>query len=254
MNEAANDKYTSEESPAILGMAESVHDAGESTPWRRFLAKWKTTHVLLGLMPVMFALGLGMGYVLWGREGTTSAPQQQVRRYNVPVDDDPAIGPTDAPITLIEFSDYECPYCRRWHNEVYVRLAKEYGDKIRFVYRDFPLTSIHPNALPAAVAANCAYEQGMFWEFHDLLFSGTGLGNAYYLQYANELGLDLEAFQACLDAERFQQEVQADFSYAAALGVRSTPTFFLNGIPIVGAQPYEVFKQIIEKELAGEIP
>lgn len=247
-------KTVSEAAPTPLKEQEAVHRRGLLARGRALMERLGTTRLLLLLLPVMFFLGLGAGYAVWGKAGSTPAPQQQVRRYSVPVDDDPAIGPKDAPITLIEFSDYECPYCRRWHNEVYLRLMQEYGDKIRFVYRDFPLTSIHPNALPAAIAANCAYEQGAFWQFHDLLFTGGGLGESYYLQYANELGLDLEAFQACLDAEQSLQEVQADFNYAAALGVRSTPTFFLNGLPIVGAQPYEVFKQVIDKELAGEIP
>lgn len=245
------------EENVLGGSAEEQEKAGF---WKKLAAGLKKPLVLYLLMPVVFALGLGSGYLIWGQGNDAgaaaaggSAPQE-VRRYDVPLDDDPSIGPSNAPITIIEFSDYECPFCRRWHNEVYLRLREEYGDKIRFVYRDFPLTSIHPNALPAAEAANCANEQNVFWEFHDLLFNGTSLGESIYLQYAQQLGLDMEKFQACLDSGRYSQEVQADFQYAASLGVRSTPTFFLNGIPIVGAQPYEIFKQVIDRELAGEIP
>jgi protein-disulfide isomerase len=180
---------------------------------------------------------------------------QQVIRYDVPIDDDPVLGPDDAPITLIEFSDYECPYCRRWHLEVFPRLLENYSDKIRFVYRDFPLTSIHPNAVPAAEAANCAHEQDMFWEFNEALFSmRLGLNQDAYLAYAEELELDLEAFSECVSSGRHQAEVLADLQWASNLGVRSTPTFFLNGIALVGAQPYELFQEVIEKELAGEIP
>ena len=179
----------------------------------------------------------------------------RVHRYDVPVDDDPVLGSADAPITIIEFSDYECPYCKRFHNEVLPRLIKEYGDKIRFVYRDFPLSSMHSNSESAAEAANCAGEQNAYWQFSDKLFGGEfPLGKNAYLKYAEQLNLDMTTFGECLSSKRQHAEVMADLSYATQLGIRSTPTFFLNGIPIVGAQPYEVFKQVIDKELAGEIP
>jgi protein-disulfide isomerase len=134
-------------------------------------------------------------------------------------------------------------------------LIDAYGDQIRFVYRDFPLESIHANAKPAAEAANCANEQGEFWEYHDKLFSmELGLSSEAYQEYATQLGLDIDEFQECFESGRYQEEVQLDFEFAANLGVRSTPTFFVNGIAVVGAQPFEVFQQVIEKELAGEIP
>lgn len=234
-------------------------------------------HLFAVLLPVSFVLGLGLGYLVWGRapgllqNDTRSAAeesaltaasqsgnqntQSQVVRYDVPVDDDPALGPANAPITIIEFSDYECPYCRRWHDEVFGRLVETYPEQVRLVYRDFPLSSIHANAFPAAEAANCANEQGAFWEFHDRLFSmELGLGTDAYRQYASQLGLDTQAFIKCLESGRYREEIQADYDFAADLGVRSTPTFFINGIAIVGAQPFEVFQQVIEKELAGEIP
>jgi protein-disulfide isomerase len=130
-----------------------------------------------------------------------------------------------------------------------------YGDQVRFVYRDFPLDSIHANARPAAEAANCANEQGVFWDYHDKLFSmELGLSPDAYQEYASQLDLDEEAFQECIESGRYQQEVQSDFEFAANLGVRSTPTFFINGIAVVGAQPFEIFQQVIERELAGEIP
>jgi protein-disulfide isomerase len=176
-------------------------------------------------------------------------------RYEIPVDDDPMLGLSDAPITIVEFSDYECPYCRRWHTDVYPSLLETYGDQIRFVYRDFPLESIHANAKPAAEAANCAYEQGAFWEYHDKLFGmQLGLSSQAYQEYASQLELDEAAFQECIESGRYQEEVQSDFEFAANLGVRSTPTFFINGIAVVGAQPFEVFQEVIERELAGEIP
>ncbi len=209
--------------------------------------------------PVIFLLGLGSGWLLWGRDGAKSGVDVKVdpnvKRYDVPIDDDPVIGADNAEITIIEFSDYQCPYCSRWYSEVFDRLMQEYDGKIRFVYRDFPLSAIHPDATPAAEAANCAGEQGVYWQFHRALFSGRyGLGSTAYEQYAAELGLDAVAFSECMAERRYADEVAQDFSFASQLGVRSTPTFFINGMAVVGAQPYEVFQQIIDKELAGEIP
>lgn len=224
---------------------------------------FKRSHVYMALVPLAFVVGLAVGYLFWGRSerAVAAAPQQaanqqdqSVRRYDVPEDDDPSLGPADAPITIIEFSDYECPYCRKWYSEVFLRLRQDYADKVRVVFRDFPLSSIHPNAIDAAMAANCAGDQGAYWQFHDLLFSDSDLGEQVYLDYAARLKLDLTAFQSCLASGKFKDEVMADYQYAAALGVRSTPTFFINGIPVIGAQPYEVFREVIEKELAGEIP
>jgi protein-disulfide isomerase len=235
-------------------------------------------HIYAILMPLVFGLGLGIGYLVWGRlpAGTASATvdqstsetgadpaaaqvstpaTSQIVRYDVPVDDDPAIGPEDAPITIVEFSDYECPYCRKWHSEVFTKLQDEYPQQVRLVYRDFPLSSIHANAAPAAEAANCANEQGKFWPYHENLFSmELGLSDEAYQKYATRLGMNVQSFQECMESNRYEAEVQADYQFAADLGVRSTPTFFINGIAIVGAQPFDVFKQVIDKELAGEIP
>ena len=147
------------------------------------------------------------------------------------------------------------PLLQRWNADVYGELKEQYPDQVRLVYRDFPLESIHANAFPAAEAANCANEQGQFWPYHDMLFSmEKGLSTRAYTDYASELGLNLDDFEACLESGKYKEEVQADFDFAAELGVRSTPTFFINGIALVGAQPFEVFQDVIEKELAGEIP
>lgn len=225
---------------------------------------FKRSHFYTALLPAVFLAGLAVGYLLWGRGNSASAPrqtgqsqpaaqQQTVKRYDVPEDEDPSIGPANAAITIIEFSDYECPFCRKWFSEVYVRLLRDYPTQVRLVFRDFPLASIHPNATPAAEAANCAGDQGAYWEFHDMLFTGLEFGLDVYLQYASSLNLNVDEFKACVESRRHNYEVMGDYQFAAALGVRSTPTFFINGIPVVGAQPYEVFKELIEKELAGEI-
>lgn len=219
------------------------------------------------LLPLAFVLGLGAGYLVWGQgrspetQPAAAAPPaaaeatRQIIRYDVPVDDDPFLGPENAAITIIEFSDYECPYCTRWHAEVWPQLQQAYPGQVRLVYRDFPLDSIHANAIPAAEAAGCAGEQGAYWDYHNRLFLGDyGLGREAFDKYASELKLDSAAFEQCLDSRRYQAEVTADYQYAFELGVRSTPTFFVNGIALVGAQPFEVFKQLIDQELAGELP
>lgn len=213
-------------------------------------------------LPLLFVLGLGSGWLIWGRapaaQAQTSADVQipaQVTRYDVSTDDDPSLGPADAPITIIEFSDYQCPFCIRWYQTVSSRLLKDYQGKIRFVYRDLPLSAIHPEAQAAAEAADCAGEQSAYWQYHDALFSEKyGLGVDAYDRYATDLSLNTQAFNLCLAQHRYKSEVDADASYATDLGVNSTPAFFINGLYVMGAQPYEVFQQIIDKELAGQIP
>ena len=225
----------------------------------------RRANLFLALIPLAFIMGLVAGFLFWGLKDSYSpeaaaavtepATTPAINRYEVPVDDDPSLGPQDAPITIVEFSDFECPFCTKWYVEVWPRLQEAFPDQIRLVYRDFPLSNIHGNAIPAAEAANCAGEQNQYWEYHDLLFQAEqGLGVEAFRQYASEIGLDEIAFNECLESRRYQDEVDADYRFATELGVRSTPTFFINGIPLVGAQPFEVFKDVITKELAGEIP
>jgi len=203
--------------------------------------------LLYWLLPLVFLLGLGSGYLLWGRQGladSAAAPSL--------VDDDPSLGPADAPVTIVEFGDYQCPFCQRWHNLILPQLLAQYPNQIRYVYRDFPLSG-HAQALPAAIAANCAAEQDAFWRYHDAIFSMTyGLGDEAYRRYAADLGLDSDRFAECLHNPRPRQEVLDDYRAAIRLGVQSTPTFFINGTPLIGAQPLEAFQQIIEAELAAK--
>jgi protein-disulfide isomerase len=232
---------------------------------------FKRSHFYLVMTVFAFAAGILLGYVVWGFDpvgGSSGAAAQaggpvveapvteepQFVRYDVASEGFPSIGPEDAPITIIEFSDYQCPYCRRWHQEVYQPLLAAYPGQIRLVYRQLPLTSIHPDAFPAAEAAMCAGDQNAYWPFHDKLFGGDSLGKDVYVQYAQDLGLDLSAFESCIADHKYLDTVQSDLDFAVNLGVSSTPTFFINGLAIVGAQPLNVFKQVIDKELAGEIP
>lgn len=205
----------------------------------------KANTSLLWLLPLTFLLGLGSGYLLWGRQDATLAKPSASSL----IDDDAVLGPAEAPITIVEFGDYQCPYCQYWHNAILPQLLAAYPDQIRYVYRDFPLTG-HPQAIPAAVAANCAAEQDAFWRFHDALFSMTyGLDEEAYRRYAANLGLATDQFAECLSSDRARQEVLDDYHEAVRLGVQSTPTFFINDVPLVGAQPFEAFQQIIEAEL-----
>jgi protein-disulfide isomerase len=206
-----------------------------------------------------FLVGIASGFLIWGN-GTPAVaaaqPEtQSLKRITVEEGGNPSIGPADAPITIIEFSDYQCPFCQQWHDQVFQRLLDEYPTQVRIVYRDFPLTSIHPQSVPAASAADCANEQDAYWPYHGKLFSYEyELGRDAYLKYAQEINLDMTAFTTCLDSNRYKDEVLADMNYGSTLGVYSTPTFYVNGMYLLGAQPYETFKALIDKELAGEIP
>ena len=137
---------------------------------------------------------------------------------------------------------------------MYEALLDSYPGQIRVVYRHLPLTSIHPDAFSAAEAAMCAGEQDAFWSYHEKLFSSETLGSQVYTQYAQELTLDITAFESCMTAHKYQEAIQTDSDFAINLGISSTPTFFINGLALVGAQPLDAFKQVIDKELAGEIP
>ncbi len=218
--------------------------------------------VYSALLPVAFVTGLAAGYLFWGRdtvapanpvdlgvvaEETAPGTPEEPTRFDVSTDDDPALGPEDAPITIIEFSDFRCPYCSVFHVETFAALMARYPGQIHFVYRDFPVVG----GFEAALAAECADEQGAFWEFHDLLFSREypDLNRDAFAAYAEKLDLDVEGLLTCVDEERYSEEVEADARYASGLGITGTPTFFINGIPMVGAQPLEAFIQVIEYEL-----
>jgi predicted DsbA family dithiol-disulfide isomerase len=166
----------------------------------------------------------------------------------------PARGPENARITIIEFSDFECPFCKRADAVVKQVLAK-YPNDVRVVYRHLPLVSIHPRAQPAAEASSCAGDQGKFWEFHDKLFENQkALQEEDLLGYATELGLDTDAFQACISSGTHRATVTSDAAAAEGAGVTGTPAFFVNGVLLTGAQPAEEFYEVIEAELATEPP
>ena len=170
-------------------------------------------------------------------------------RQKVAAADSPTKGPASAPVELIEFSDFQCPFCLRAHPTV-TQVLSTYGDRIRFVYRNYPLPN-HPNARPAAEAAQCAAEQGKFWAYHDRLFAEPNkLADGDLKQVAAALGLDGARFNSCFDSHKYKAHVDADIQAGNEAGVSGTPSFFINGRMVTGAQPFEAFKRVIDEELA----
>jgi protein-disulfide isomerase len=161
-----------------------------------------------------------------------------------------ARGPENAPVTIVEFSDYQCPFCLRAEPTV-AAVLERYGDRVRLEYRHLPLVQIHPRAQPAAVAAVCADKQGKFWDYHARLFQNQkALEDADLKKYASEVGLDGKAFDECRAHPEAAQRVNADMEAAGRAGIDGTPAFLVNGILLSGARPFEDFVRLIEAELA----
>src|SRR6185295_9376207 len=164
--------------------------------------------------------------------------------------DDPAIGPASAPVTLVEFSDFQCPFCQRVAPTL-KQVKQKYGDKVRVVWKDFPLTQIHPQAFKAGEAGHCAAEQGKFWEYHDQLFANQqALMPDDLKKYAAAVGMDGARFNSCLDMSKHAEVVRDGVAQGNRLGINSTPTVFVNGRRVSGAQPYEMFAAAIDEELS----
>lgn len=165
---------------------------------------------------------------------------------------DPSIGPSDAKVIIVEYSDFECPFCQRAEATV-KQVLDEYEGRIRLIYRNYPL-SFHNNAQAAAEAGELAHEQGKFWEMHAKMFENRlSLKKSDLKQYAEDVGLDMEEFNAGLESGRYKAEVERDIADGNALGVEGVPAFFINGRPLIGAQPIEEFRKIIDEELAKAI-
>ncbi len=193
------------------------------------------------------------------------APQlpQEDPEVTVSIDDDPVLGNSDAPVTIIEFSDYQCPFCKRFFNTTFPDLEREYikTGKVKYVFRDFPL-DFHKQATKAAEAAHCAGEQGKYWDMHDKIFKNQSEIQVENLKtYASDIGLNTNSFNSCVDSGKYASEVDKDLDDAKKIAVSGTPTFFIgksqvnskeiSGKKIVGARPYSSFKPIID-QLLGE--
>ncbi|MCV0398606.1 MAG: DsbA family protein [Nitrosarchaeum sp.] len=189
---------------------------------------------------------------------------QQKQPAKISADDDPVRGNDDAPITIIEFSDFQCPFCARFHIQTLPLLLENYIDagKAKLVYRDFPIQGIHPNAIPAAAAAECADEQGKYWEYHDKLFENQNQWNqletpdavAVFGQYAKEIELNQEQFDVCLNTGKYIDEIRKDLDDGREYGVSGTPGFFIGNeelgfVELKGAQPFENFQKVLDLQL-----
>ena len=183
------------------------------------------------------------------RAGADVAIMLSAPRTKVDYDPSRLRGSSKAPVMIIEFSDYQCPYCHQAEPTVKQLLAK-YGDKVSLAYRDYPLRAIHSQAEISAEASHCALEQGKFWEYHDQLFSTTKLEKDDLIQYARDLKLDDQKFANCLSSGKYKEAVDKDLAEGGKAGVNGTPGFFINGIAISGAKQQETFTQIIDDELS----
>ena len=180
------------------------------------------------------------------------------QRGFIGVDDDPQLGDDSAKVTIIEFADFQCPFCRQFWRETLPRLRKEYIDtgRVRLVYRDFPQDS-HPEAVPLAMAAHCAGDQGKYWEFHDRIFREQDRRGRDVVRvrvpdikrWAVDLALDPTAFNECLDSGKYEAEVKKDLEDGLGVGIPGTPMFFINGRVLGGAHPFSAFQKVIEEEL-----
>jgi len=171
-------------------------------------------------------------------------------RVELKIEGAPFKGPAAAPVTIVEFQDFHCPFCQRVQPTL-IQLATRYGDRVKLVYRDFPIDSLHPQARNAHEAARCANAQGRFWAYHDALYSKSSKVSPEALKaIAKAVGLDMEAFDVCLNARTYRSAVQKDIDEGTRVGVTGTPTFFINGRVISGAQPLESFTRIVDEELA----
>jgi protein-disulfide isomerase len=187
----------------------------------------------------------------------TVDPFEQIRN-KISLKDRPSKGPKDAKVTIVEYSEFQCPYCKRGHETVRDQVLKEYGDRVKLVFKHFPLQSIHPWAEPAAVASDCVFKQNpaAFWKVHDALFDGQreinlqNLKDKVHAAVAAD-GVDKAALDDCIDNQRTLAQVKADQEEGISVGVTGTPAFFINGRMLSGAQPFERFKAIIDDELAS---
>lgn len=197
--------------------------------------------------------------VVVGDSAPKAAAPQAIKDYaSLVTPTSPALGSEKAPVTIVEFSDFQCPFCRKFYNDAYQEIKKTYIDtgKVRMVFRHYPL-SFHPAARPAAIASQCAFDQGKFWEYHDLMFEeqdkqGQGtvtFGAAELKAWAQKLGMNASKFNSCLDSSEHGDIVDTDMKVAGTLGITGTPSFVVNGKLIVGAQPFSTFKEAIDAAL-----
>jgi protein-disulfide isomerase len=248
----------SSNAPMEEGMGTGAHSGSDEHISINTADLWKYLKIIIVIAVLVF----GYNYYMGDKGGVTgnviaevpagNAPAE-VAKVEVSIDDDAIKGDENAPVTIIEFSDYECPFCARFYSQTLSQIDEQYikTGKVRLIYRDYPL-SFHPQAQKAGEAAECAGEQGKYYEMHDMLFeAGVAGGVDSFKKHAGMIGLDQAAFDTCLDSGAQAEEVQKDFADGNKYGVQGTPAFFINGKLISGAQPFSVFEAAIEAELAS---
>lgn len=220
---------------------------------------WKITTVVVIALLAFFAFKGGSGgnptggtvIDTVGNPGAAPTPPAKVDFKNLITSDDHVKGDKDAKVTIIEWSDFECPFCARFYTETLGQIDEQYikTGKVKLIYKDFPL-SFHPQAQKAAESSECAADQEKFWEMHNLLFEkGVQGGVASFKQFAKDLGLNSAKFDKCLDSGEKAGEVQKDMADGGKSGIQGTPGFLINGQLVSGAQPFTVFQQVIDAEL-----
>ena len=202
-------------------------------------------------MRVPIALSLLLAATACGCRASTVDATVIDAGVSVDAGDSPSQGPASAKVVVIEFGDFECPYCGE-EEAVVEQMLNDYSGRIRFVFKEYPLTSIHPYAELAAEAALAANAQGQFWPYHDLLYANqTALARSDLDSYASSLGLDMTKFDAALDQGTYAPAVAADVAQGTADGVNATPTFFVNEVMVVGAVPYSTLESVIDQQLGA---
>jgi protein-disulfide isomerase len=202
--------------------------------------------VALAIFALLILIGVAIftkGFGLFGNDLNAG------QRVKVPPGDDPYRGSTNASVVIYVFSDFECPNCKVGELRMNAVLQKFPGKWV-YIFKNYPLISIHPYALNASLAAMCANEQGKFWEYHDYLFEhNTELGASQLEQYAKDLGLDSQRFNECFESQRYKGKIDSDIKTGSQIGVPGTPTFFINGLPVIGAKSEDEYTRIISEEL-----
>ncbi len=258
--------------------AKPKQEASSTTPEKRklsfgFLHKINIIYVLFFLLIIAaFLIGVLVTQVQFLKKGTTVAandvyagadqPTQPTGPVDVSVGKLPLLGNKDAKVTIVEFSDFQCPFCKQLFDEALPQIKKEYIDtgKAKLAYRHYPLTSIHPNAQKAAEASECANAQDKFWEYHDILFTNQADWESLsasealnkFVEYANTIGINGETLRECVSSDSMAKRVQADIDDGSKVGVDGTPASFVNGMLISGAVPFSEFKTQIDAALAEE--
>lgn len=227
-------------------------------PW--YKSFWKVVLVTLGGLLLLFLVWFGVLFlqafktVTQPASTTTTAATNSLTTTSSiaqtlaqDVDDDPSLGPEIATVVIIAFEDFQCPFCQAGE-PIIMEVLQQYPDDVRFVYRDFPLYTIHKQATAAAQAAECADEQGKFWEWHDLAFANQVQlpVSGIFSQWAEQAGLDVAEFDICVAEDRYQSEVQQDIDEGVLIGVEATPTYFVNGQKVTGVLSRQAWIEVIE--------